>query len=61
MRRTVMEGNSLFLKKLDPLFVSNDLVDDTFVKKAITDLGGFSKFSNYASGDPLKREEIIEI
>ncbi|MDM8518325.1 ABC transporter substrate-binding protein, partial [Desulfobacterales bacterium HSG16] len=44
MQKTLMEGDTEFLKKLDPDFVINDLVDDTFVKHAIEDVGGPSKF-----------------
>ncbi|HLU76890.1 MAG TPA: ABC transporter substrate-binding protein [Burkholderiales bacterium] len=44
LQKTVVLGNSEFLKTLDPAFAARDLVDDRFVKKAIADLGGMKVF-----------------
>ncbi|MFO7189992.1 MAG: ABC transporter substrate-binding protein [Pseudomonadota bacterium] len=44
LQGTLVAGNNAFLKSLDPAFVARDLVDDRFVKKAITNLGGMKVF-----------------
>ena len=44
LKDTRVEGDSRFLSQLDPDFVSRDLVDDRFVKKAIAALGGLAAF-----------------
>lgn len=61
MSHTLMEGNTAFLKKLDVDFAVRDLVDDTFVKKAIMDVGGPGKFKMIDIGHPWTREEVIEL
>jgi len=42
--QTKVEGDISFLQKLDPKFVAKDLVDDHFVRKAITAAGGPAAF-----------------
>ena len=44
LKQTQVEGNNQFLEKLDPTFVSKDLVDDRFVKKSIANVGGLKTF-----------------
>ncbi len=61
MRRTLMEGDASFLKSLRPDFAATDLVDDSFVKKAISDVGGPGKFSAIHIDHPWEREEIVQI
>ena len=61
MGHTLMEGNAAFLKRLDSDFVAKDLVDDTFVKKAIANIGGPEKFKSMDIEHPWEREEIIEL
>jgi NitT/TauT family transport system substrate-binding protein len=61
MRHTLMEGNTAFLGKLDPDFAAGDLVDDSFVKKAINAVGGPSKFEAINIEHPWTREEVIEL
>ncbi|MCP5107503.1 MAG: ABC transporter substrate-binding protein [bacterium] len=61
MRNTLMEGNTAFLKKLAIDFAVKDLVDDSFVKKAIMTVGGPGKFKAIAIGHPWDREEVIEL
>ena len=61
MKHTLMEGKTAFLKKLDVDFVAKDLVDDSFVKNAINNIGGPEKFSAIDITHPWDREEIIEI
>lgn len=41
---TQLEGDSAFLKELDPSFVAGDLVDDRFAKQAIEQVGGMAAF-----------------
>lgn len=61
MGHTFMEGDASFLKRLDADFVAKDLVDDTFVKKAIANIGGPEKFKSIDIERPWEREEIIEL
>ncbi len=61
MRRTLMEGNTAFLRDLNPDFVARDLVDDTFVKRAIANVGGPEKFDATDIEAPWEREEIIDL
>ncbi len=61
MGQTLMEGNAAFLKELDVDFAARDLVDDTFVRKAIADIGGLAKFESVDIERPWDREEIIEL
>ncbi len=61
MRQTRMEGDTGFLKTLDPDHVVKDLMDDSFVKKAIMDVGGPSAFGAIDMAHPWKREEVIEL
>lgn len=44
LKATQVEGDNKFLASLDPAFVAKDLVDDRFVKKSITALGGLKAF-----------------
>ncbi len=53
MKETVVEGNIDFLDKINPLAATQELVDDSFVLKAIEEIDGIEK--------PLPREEIVEI
>jgi len=61
MGHTLMEGNTAFLKRLDPDSAVKDLVDDSFVKKAIDSLGGPEKFGHVDMENPWEREETIEL
>lgn len=56
LKTTYVSGRNEFLQTLDPKFVARDLVDDRFVKKAIADLGGMSKFG---LPDSFTRQETI--
>lgn len=56
LKLTRLEGDNAFLEKLDPAFVAKDLVDDRFVRKAITEVGGPQVFGLPA--DLLRRETI---
>ncbi len=61
MQGTVMEGDHSFLQRLDPGFVSRDIVDDTFVKKAIDSAGGPGLFEEIDLEHPWDRQEIIDL
>ncbi len=44
LRDTLVEGNRAFLDTLDPAMAARELVDDSFVKKAVTASGGMAAF-----------------
>lgn len=44
LRGTLVEGNRAFLETLDPALAARELVDDSFVKKAILAQGGMTAF-----------------
>jgi NitT/TauT family transport system substrate-binding protein len=53
MKDTVLEGDTGFLDNLDPAVATDELVDDSFVLKAIDEIDGVVR--------PLARKEIVEI
>ncbi|MEC5397415.1 ABC transporter substrate-binding protein [Uliginosibacterium sp. H1] len=55
IRETKVEGDNKFLETLDPKFAARDLVDDSFVRKAIDAVGGPSAFGLPAN---LQRKEV---
>lgn len=55
---TRLEGDSGFLKTLDPAFAARDLVDDRFVRVALDQLGGPQAFGLPAD---LRRRETVEV
>ncbi len=61
MRHTLVEGDHGFLKTLDPTFASRDLVDETFVRNAIVQVGGLGRFGEFNLTDTWGREEIISL
>jgi len=61
MKQTLVEGDTLFLKKLDTSLAADDLVEDQFVIKAINEMGGINQFCNCNLSQPYTREEVIEI
>jgi NitT/TauT family transport system substrate-binding protein len=61
MKRTRVEGDTGFLTALDAGVATRELVDDTFVKKAIAEMGGIHIFCNGNIETPFSREEIVEI
>ena len=56
-----MEGDSAFLKALDPNLAARDIVDDSFVKRAIKLVGGPGQFDEINLDHPWDREEIITL
>ncbi len=58
LRATRVEGDRRFLEALDPAFVARDLVDDRFVRKALSLVGGPAAFGEPAS---LRRSEVVSV
>lgn len=61
MRGTEMEGDRSFLSRLDADFVSRDLVDESFVKRAIDMVGGAGMFEEINLEHPWDRQEVIDL
>ena len=61
MKETLVEGNTDFLKRLDTGAAADDLVDDSFVRRAIRDFGGVDRFYTGALSEGFTREEVVEI
>lgn len=66
LQNTKVEGNNDFLKKNDLDFMVRDLVNDTFVKKAVLELGGPEQFElmrvdGKVQKTPWERKEMIDI
>lgn len=57
LKETHVEGDRAFLDALDPAFAAKDLVDDSFVKKAIAEAGGLQAFG---LADSFDRQEVIQ-
>lgn len=58
LKDTQVEGNTAFLQQLQPKQVATDLVDDSFVKKALKQIGGAKAFGLPAN---LSRTELIKL
>lgn len=56
-----VEGDTGFLKPLDPDHAAADLVDDTFVQSAIRRVGWPRKFDGPEFASPWVREEIVAL
>jgi NitT/TauT family transport system substrate-binding protein len=56
LKDTLVAGDKSFLNALDPAFAARDLVDDRFVKRAITEAGGLSAFG---LPDSYTRTEVV--
>ena len=61
MQHTLMEGDHSFLQRLDPDFVSRDIVEDSFVKRAIDNVGGLGLFGEVNWDTPWDRQEMIDL
>lgn len=61
MKKTRVEGNIDFLADLDAGAATQSLVDDSFVRKAMNDMGGIHQFCDCDIEKPFSREEIVEI
>ena len=58
LKDTLIEGDNAFLQTLDPAFAAKDLVDDQFVKRALSEVGGLPAFG---MKDSFVRNEEIEV
>jgi len=56
LKGTLIEGDHSFLAALDPATAARELVDDSFVKKAIVAAGGLTAFG---LPDDFTRQELI--
>lgn len=61
MKHTLVEGNTLFLKGLDSVKATEDLLENQFVIKALEKAGGMNRFRIGNPANAYTREEIIEI
>ena len=57
LKETHVEGDRAFLDALDPAFAATDLVDDSFVRKAIAGVGGLQAFG---LAESFTRTEVIQ-
>ena len=57
LKETHVEGDRAFLDALDPAFAARDLVDDSFVRKALAEGGGLQAFG---LDESFSRTEVIE-
>lgn len=58
LKETHVEGDRGFLEELDPAFAAQDLVDDSFVRKAVAEVGGLQAFG--LASDAFTREEVLQ-
>ncbi len=61
MNKTVVEGDTTFLKGLDPAFVADDLVDYRFVKSALERFPDWKNDPSVDKASPYVRTEIVEL
>ncbi|AXK81564.1 ABC transporter substrate-binding protein [Pseudolabrys taiwanensis] len=61
MNKTLVEGNTTFLKGLDPEFVAEDLVDYRFVKEAINKNPDWLNDPSVDRAHPFERQEILAL
>ena len=57
LKDTQVAGERDFLDALDPAFVAGDLVDDSFVRRALEQMGGLPAFGLPAG---WTRQEVIQ-
>ncbi|MDQ8731021.1 ABC transporter substrate-binding protein [Bradyrhizobium sp. LHD-71] len=56
LKDTLVDGDRSFLAQLDPAAAARELVDDTFVKKAVTAAGGLAAFG---LPNDFSRQEVV--
>jgi NitT/TauT family transport system substrate-binding protein len=61
MNKTVVSGDTAFLKGLDPAHVADDLVDYSFVRNALEKFPQWKNDPSVSKGDPFTREEIVQV
>jgi NitT/TauT family transport system substrate-binding protein len=61
LRETVVSGDAAFLADLDPAFVSEDLVDRSFVRNAVESFPEWLDDPSVNPGNPFEREEVLAL
>ena len=61
MNKTVVEGDTTFLKGLDPAFVADDLIDYRFVKSALERFPAWKNDPSIDKANPYVRAEVLEL
>jgi NitT/TauT family transport system substrate-binding protein len=61
MNKTVVEGDTTFLKNLDPNFVADDLVDYRFIKSALERYPDWKNDPSIDKANPYERKEVLEL
>ncbi len=61
MNKTIVEGDSTFLKGLDPQKVADDLVDYRFVKNALERYPDWKNDPSVDKANPYERKEVLEL
>jgi NitT/TauT family transport system substrate-binding protein len=61
MGKTVVEGDTTFLRGLDPEFVARDLVDYRFVETALKAQSGWLKDPSVEKETPYARSEVLAL
>ena len=61
MNKTLVAGDTTFLKTLDPKMVANDLVDYGFVRKSLEKYPDWKKDPSLDKADPYVRREVVDL
>ncbi|MFV0297415.1 MAG: ABC transporter substrate-binding protein [Hyphomicrobiaceae bacterium] len=61
MNKTVVGGDTTFLKGLDPAFVAKDLVNYDYVRNALEKYPEWQKDPSVNAADPFSRREVLEL
>ena len=61
MGKTVVEGDTTFLRRLDPEFVAKDLVDYRFVRAALESEPDWKNDPSVNAADPYARQEVLSL
>ncbi|MGB7098382.1 MAG: hypothetical protein WBD95_06380 [Xanthobacteraceae bacterium] len=61
MNKTLVEGNTTFLKDLNPDFVARDLVDYRFVKSALERFPEWKQDVSVDHDNPFERHEQLSL
>ena len=57
----MVSGDAAFLADLDPAFVSEDLVDRSFVRNAVESFPEWLDDPSVNPGNPFEREEVLAL
>ncbi len=61
MNKTLVEGDTTFLKNLDPNFVAEDLVDYRYVKQSLSNNPDWINDPSVDRANPFERKEILSL